>query len=111
MSNTIFIRKLQRDDIEAYMKMFSPAVRGALFVSSLQEEREYVIVHLEQQLHGMTHFYGIFLSDRNQLIGAIEIRDANAYRGQLYCWINEQYWGAGYFLEAMRVATSIPLTQ
>lgn len=102
--NSVYIRPLQASDIQAYLTMFSSTVQNALFVSSLQEERDYLIVHLEQQKHRMTHFYGIFLPSNDQFIGAIEIRDRDAYRGQLYCWIHENYWGTGYFIQAMQNA-------
>jgi RimJ/RimL family protein N-acetyltransferase len=106
MSIPVFVRPLCQEDIGAYLALFSPMVQSALSVSSVAEEREYLIVHLAQQMHGMTFFYGIFLSDTQQLIGAIEIRDKNAYRGQLYCWVHEKYWGTGYFIQAMQRAAA-----
>lgn len=88
--------------IEPYLHMFSPHVRTVLAVPSLEAERTYVQTHLQLHLSGHTHFYVIKNPQTHALIGAIEIRDAYAYRGQLYCWLHEQYWGSGYFTVAMQ---------
>jgi RimJ/RimL family protein N-acetyltransferase len=100
------VSRLQRSDIESYLTMFSESVMTILKVPSLQAERDYLMIHLAQQDLGLTHFYAIRLSQTNLLIGAIEIRDPLAYRGQLYCWMNERYWGSGSFTHAMQLAAA-----
>jgi RimJ/RimL family protein N-acetyltransferase len=103
--NTVSVQVdgLNRAYIEPYLALFSPHIRTVLGVPSLEAERAYVEMHLALQLSGSTHFYVIMLPDDLTLIGAIEIRDPHAYRGQLYCWISEHYWGTGYFTEAMHM--------
>jgi RimJ/RimL family protein N-acetyltransferase len=48
--------------------------------------------------------------DSAVLIGALEIRDP-ACRSQLYCWINERWWGNGYFQQAVMLAAIHYFTQ
>ena len=62
-----------------------------------ESERCYLNARIEQQVQ---FFYVIQCND--QIIGAIEIRDPG-HTSQLYCWVNEQYWGTGCFQEAMRL--------
>lgn len=89
--------------VEQYLALFSPRIRMILGVPSLEAERIYIEMHLALHMNGYTHFYVILLPHDRTLIGAIEIRDPHAYRGQLYCWISEQYWGSGYFTAAMHL--------
>ncbi len=96
---------LKQSYIESYLHMFSPQVRTVLGVPSLEAERAYIKTHLALQIEGHTHFYVIILPHNNLLIGAIEIRNADAYRGQLYCWMHEHYWGSGYFMRAMHLVS------
>lgn len=97
------MKVLQETLIGDYLQAFSPKVCQLLDVKSLEEEREY----LEQQIikveQASTFFYCIFEQVSDLLIGAIEIRSI-AYRSQLYNWINEQFWGNGYYQEAMQAA-------
>lgn len=94
---------LNRSYVEPYLALFSPHIRTILGVPSLEAERAYIEMHLTLHMSGYTHFYVIMLPHSRNLIGAIEIRDPHAYRGQLYCWISEQYWGSGYFTAAMQL--------
>jgi RimJ/RimL family protein N-acetyltransferase len=100
----IIVRPLVHDDVEHYLDMFSPVVREILHVSCVEIERAYLLERL-QQVDAIS-FYAIISQNKDHLIGAIDIRNPDAYRGQLYCWIHESYWGTGIFHDAMRLATS-----
>ncbi len=95
----VFLEPLQAQHIAHYLQMFSPKVRALLRVKALSFERQYP----EQKTSGDSFFYVIKEGTTGIVIGAIEIR-APIYRSQLYCWINECWWGAGYFQEAMQLA-------
>lgn len=80
--------------------MFSQVVRAALHVFSVDSEIAYVRSSL--QIVGML-FYGIFCS--GVLVGAIQIRDHQSHASQLYGWLNENYWGCGYYQEALQLVS------
>ena len=80
--------------------MFSECVAASLHVPSLPNEENYIFDHIKKQSKN-NFFYCIFENSSNQLIGAIEIRDSDHYPGQLYTWLNEQFWGGNRFQEAM----------
>lgn len=100
----VTLRMLCHDYIDAYLAMFSPIIRSILYVDSVESERAYLLERLEQQLQNQIFFYCIFDTITNQLIGAIEIRSPYSSRGQLYCWMNEQFWGASMFRWAIKLA-------
>ncbi len=109
----IHVRLLKEEDVAAYMRMFSPAVRKVLRASCYWHEFDYVHTKLRNQKNNKqnnqiepdraneqaTAFYGIFLD--TSLIGALEIRSPE-YRGQLYTWLHEDYWGKGIFQVAFK---------
>jgi RimJ/RimL family protein N-acetyltransferase len=114
-SSLVTIRSLRTEFIGAYLEHFSPAVRASLHATSLETEREYLAARLDstKNLVGETvggakkdkmFFYCIFEARQEALIGAIEIRARDESAGQLYCWINEKYWGAGHFQQALKLA-------
>jgi RimJ/RimL family protein N-acetyltransferase len=100
----VTIRSLTDGDLDDYERLFTPLVRAALHVSSSAAERIYIKERIAQHESGTTFLFGVFCKD--ELIGALEIRDATTSRGQLYCWLNEQFWGNGYFQEALALAAS-----
>ncbi len=87
--------------VASYLQQFSETVREALRVTSIDAEHEYLQAALEKQAKGETHFY-LIVAESHQVIGAVEIRKPEQSRGQLYTWLNEDYWGIGLFQEAMR---------
>lgn len=99
------ICRLSAQDIQEYLSAFSPAVRHALRVSSCDLEYIYLQEQLKQQEQGQTDFYAIRITQTNALIGAIEIRNPAIYRGHLYTWIHERFWGTGYFKQALYLVT------
>ncbi|HRN78074.1 MAG TPA: GNAT family N-acetyltransferase [Candidatus Dependentiae bacterium] len=103
--NSICIRQLCTDYIASYLAQFSPEVQDALHVSSLQMEAMYLYERIVQQQLGNTLFYCVFDTTQDQLIGAVEIRDAQAHRGQLYCWMHHAHWGTGVFKHALALVT------
>jgi len=98
------LQPLQRDFFDEYLSMFSPVVREPLRVPSLENEHSYLEQQLKKAQQGQTHFYCIFDTADQQLIGAIEIRDSAENAGQLYCWLNERFWGGGRYQEALELA-------
>lgn len=97
---TVALYPLSHDHIDAYLAAFSPLVMSALHVSDHRSERDYLLDRIARQ----AFFYVIVTFDTRCLIGAIEIREP-VYRSQLYCWINEQFWGKNYFRQALCLAT------
>jgi RimJ/RimL family protein N-acetyltransferase len=99
--NLICIRRLCIDYVQSYLAQFSPQVQAALRVASTQMEAAYLHDRIAQQKVGNTIFYCVFDTVKDQLIGAIEIRDPQAHRGQLYCWMHQDQWGTGKFRQAL----------
>lgn len=96
---SVIARPLTVSDLQYYAVMFSPMVQMALHVFSVETELQYV--HACFAAIKPTLFYGIFYSDL--LVGAIQIRDYMSHASQLYGWLNEQYWGLGYYQEALQL--------
>lgn len=97
----VLLRQLQRHHFDPYLRMFSVQVKLALGVSSNDQELLYLQERLAKQQSGQTHFYSIFVVKADKQIGAIEIRDRCAHRGQLYYWLHEGYWGTGCLQEVV----------
>lgn len=95
----VTLRLVQHDFLEAYCAMFSPAVRRALNVKSLYAEGRYVLDWLATPLQDF--FYGIFDNNSGLFVGAIAIRHKEQYAGQLYGWLNEDFWGRDFYQEAL----------
>ena len=109
----VTIRSLMESDLDEYERIFTPLVQEVLHVSSAQAER----IYIKERIDGTTFLFGVFCVLRqaqdesverseNILIGALEIRNPSTSRGQLYCWLNEQFWGNGYFQKALHLAAS-----
>ncbi len=84
--------------LDSYLKNYSCLVQRLLHVVDSVQER----IYLETCLETASFFYIISPKKTMNVIGAIEIRRPT-YRSQLYCWLNEDYWGKGYFQEAMQL--------
>jgi RimJ/RimL family protein N-acetyltransferase len=91
-------------DLDDYERIFTPLIQEALHVSSAAAERIYIKERIAYHADGTTFLFGVFLD--NALIGALEIRNASTSRGQLYCWLNESFWGNGYFQKALALAAA-----
>jgi RimJ/RimL family protein N-acetyltransferase len=104
LGQSIWLQPLHQTHITEYLSLFSPIVRNYLHVDSCDSEYTYILERLEKQQCGDTFFYSILLQDTNAMIGALEIRDPKEHKGQLYCWLNEQFWAQGYFQEAIHLA-------
>ncbi|MCL4229255.1 GNAT family N-acetyltransferase [Candidatus Dependentiae bacterium] len=107
MDNKIISKKfnivsLAPSYVASYLQQFSETVREALRVTSIHAEHEYLQAALEKQAKGETHFYLIITDQSQQVIGAVEIRQPEQSRGQLYTWLNESYWGRGIFQHMIR---------
>lgn len=92
------IKELTESRIPEYIAAFSEPVKRALHVTTNASEEEYLRTHLVDP--GNSVFYLIYLQD--VCIGAIAIRDKRRFPGQLYSWLNHQYWGRGYYQMALR---------
>ena len=99
----VTLRELEPEYFDEYIKMFSPKVRQTLHVSSINSELEYLHDRLDKIEQGLTFFYCIFVHKTNTLIGAVEIRNELEAAGQLYIWLNEEYWGTGIYQEGVRL--------
>lgn len=105
--DNVCIESLSERHSAAYMDAFSESVRVPLHVQSIESEELYLKNRLAQKA---PFFFAVIVKNTNQLIGAIEIRDA-CHRSQLYCWINEKWWGSGVFQNAMQLAAQCYFTQ
>ncbi len=101
----VTLSPLQEIHIENYLSSFSSTVMAALHVSTLQAERDYLQSCLQEMHEEKTFFYLIHHAGDQKLIGAIAIRDPQKYPGQLYSWLNENYWGGGRYQEALALIT------
>lgn len=99
----VTLKLLDQELIENYLPVFSPLIQQMLAVDSVQEERIYLLQQLEKQKKGLTFFYCILNNETSEVIGAIEIRETPQHSGQLYCWLHEDFWGKGFFQEAMQL--------
>lgn len=95
----VTLKILDRSYFQDYANMFSAKVKEFLHVQHDESEIKY----LETRLENHSFFYCIFLNTENKLIGAIEIRDLTESDGQLYSWVNENYWGSGAYQEALKL--------
>ena len=84
-------------------RMFSATVCDLLHVDDLASEYDY-LQHIIEKQQDRTLFYCVFSKVVGQLIGGLAIRDSRVFASQLYCWLNEQFWGRGYLQEAMPLA-------
>ncbi len=99
MKQTVLV-KLSSEWVGAYLQIFSDVIQGILHVKETDSERGYLMECIEQ---GAPFFFMVLEQASNELIGAIEIRNP-LHRSQLYCWINEKWWGTGCFKDAMHQA-------
>lgn len=99
----IVLYPLAQEYIASYLAHYSLRVQTLLHVNDIEEELRYLHECLADN-HAF--FYVITQKSKQTVIGAIEIRRPT-YRSQLYCWLNEQYWGKGYFQEAMQLLADI----
>ncbi len=102
----VILSPLREEHIEQYMTMFSPKVRYALHVTNPEAEKDYMRNSLSEMQAGKTLFYVIQDVSDGKLIGAVAIRDPQIYKGQLYSWLNEAYWGSGRYQEALMLITN-----
>lgn len=100
----ICLRLLQKEYIDAYLAQFTEAVRKPLRVQDPLAERQYLEQALVKQKAGNTYFYLIFDKITESLLGAVEIRNPETSRGQLYTWLHHDFWGKGLFQEAIQLA-------
>ena len=104
--NNLTLCLLTYEWIEPYLQQFSPIVQRLLKVKEKRSECQYLIERISQQVS----FFFVLVLNHTQLIGALEIRDP-ACRSQLYCWLNEQWWGTGYFQQAIKEASTYYFVQ
>lgn len=97
---SIVLKVLHEDFFNHYLTMFSEKIRSLLDVSSQESERLYLEMQLEKVKTLDTFFLCVFEKGTCNLVGALEIRN-QSYRSQLYNWMNEKYWGNGYYQEAL----------
>lgn len=96
---SLILRPLQKSFFSEYLQQLSLQVCRLLGLVEPQDE----LVYLERQLKKGNSFFFCIFTKTNQLIGALEIRDTS-YRSQLYNWIHEDFWGNGYYQEALSLA-------
>ncbi len=99
--DTVILRLLEQNHLARYCAQLSPSVCAALHMSDIASEYTYLCERLNTQ----PFLYSIFDKRDDHLIGGLEIRSSDISRGQLYCWLNETYWGSGRFREALALAS------
>lgn len=99
----VVLRKLQEQDVPEYLSRLSLTIQQLLHISSLESERAYIENRMQQTASCM---YAIRENLSGNLIGGLEIRPRPPFFGQLYVWINEQFWGTGYFQEAIMLSAA-----
>lgn len=109
MGSLVVLRPLNPTYFEEYRALFSPLVAQILHAGSVESEMEYVRDRYEKMQQGIGIFYLIFNQAENKLMGAIAVREHE--RGQLYSWLNEQYWGGGRYQEALKLVTDYYFAQ
>ncbi len=94
---------LAYEHIDSYLAHYSAQVQKILHVDDLAQERRYI----EQCVRDNNSFFYVMAqkAHAHTIMGGIEIRSPS-YRSQLYCWMHEDYWGKGYFQEAMELVAS-----
>lgn len=98
----VTLKPLESAFFQEYHVMFSPVVRNALGLVPTCSEQE-TLSFLNAAMHDEKHkmFYCVFDNQANKLIGSIVIRTNDHPNGQLGAWINENFWGAGRYQEAL----------
>jgi len=102
---SVFLELLSDKYILDYLSAFSCTVQEMVRVADIGSEYCYLQERLVKQQDKKTVFYCVFDGLDKNCIGAIEIRDGIEHAGQLYCWLNEHYWGTGLFTRAMCLAS------
>jgi RimJ/RimL family protein N-acetyltransferase len=103
----ITLRPLESKDINVYLEQLSDVVKQTLHIGSNDDESTYISERLVAQKNNITCVYAVINNKSNELIGAVEIRPPIQYSGQLYIWLNEHYWGGGYFKEAIQIVIAL----
>lgn len=100
----VMVRALKEQDMSEYLLRLSSTVQELLHISSPDAEQQYIEERLKQE--GDNCMYAIVENSSGLLIGGLEIRPVPPFFGQLYVWINDQFWGYGYFQEAITLVAS-----
>jgi RimJ/RimL family protein N-acetyltransferase len=109
----VTLKWLQEDDFEATCKMMSSAILKALeFPDTTTSEDivKFLKGRLQRAQAGKFLVYSIFDNKDQTLIGSIEVRDRDDDEeclGLVGCWINENYWGGGRYMETLKLLADI----
>jgi RimJ/RimL family protein N-acetyltransferase len=109
-SARITLKELNPAFLKEYHKNFSPTVRKILHLppkAKFKETEDYLTSRLLNNREENTLFYCIFCNKTKKFIGALEIRDKYFPKGQLGAWLNEKYWGKGFYQEAVCLALKV----
>jgi len=107
----VTLRRLHESCFPDYRAMFSPVVRRSLHVYDMRSEIKYLRSIINAKDHDAQWFYCIYDNQDNRLVGAIAIRNEKRYAGQLYSWLNENYWGNGFYQEALTLISDAYFAQ
>lgn len=99
----IVLMPLTASLIDSYCAMFSPTIAQALH-TDVDAERVYIEQQCKQR-NGL--FYCIVSCAAQTIMGAIAI----GHNGALYSWLNEAYWGQGYYQQALVMLAGIYFAQ
>lgn len=103
--NEVTLICLDESNVQIYLALFSPVLWPYLHVANLDDEKAYLLDCLARKHRGVpTFFYLIYDNTTDTYVGAVQIRLPHENKGQLYCWINEKYWGRGYLKPAIELA-------
>lgn len=101
----VALQSLQELHIPYYLQSFVEPVRRLLHVTGIDAERDYLYERLPLVDRQETFFFVLMHTVRAFCLGAIEIRGPG-HSGQLYCWLHPDFWGKGYFGQALQVAAA-----
>ncbi len=103
----ITLKQLKEEYFLDYHNMFSDIVRENLEFPkhiTLMYTVSYLREEMEKALAGKMLQYCIFDNKDKKLIGSVEVRELNKLDpGQMGIWLNENYWGGGRALEALKL--------
>jgi RimJ/RimL family protein N-acetyltransferase len=100
----VTLKTLHEDHFQSYHDMLSSIIKEAIGIpkeQTFEETERFLKKKLIEIANNTILFYCVFDNKKNELIGAIELREPGFFNGQLGGWINENYWGGGRYQEAL----------
>lgn len=108
----ITLKEFKEEDFKALHNMLSPIVRKNLELPdemTLEDTINFLKSRQEKAVKGELFVYSIFDNKDKKVIGSIEVRNKEdeSSPGLVGCWINENYWGGGRYMEALKLLAEV----